>query len=312
MTMETIHGAPLLPRHLRGGVLTMGNFDGVHRGHAAIVAAVVARSRAHQVPAVVYTFSPHPAQVLAPDLDFSLLQTLPQRLECLAQLGVTATVVEPFDIHFAATSARDFFDQILYRCFAPRQMIVGYDLTFGKHRAGRIAELQQWCQRAQIACEVVEPLFVEEALVSSTYIRSCVISGRLAEAATALGRPYAVRGETVRGHGIGTQLGFPTLNMRPENPLIPPNGVYITSLRALTDDTTAYPAATYIGHRPTFGGTTQVVETYLLTTDPGTPATIEVVFHQRVRGDLRFDTPNALKLQIANDVQVARTFHRCC
>lgn len=309
--MEIFHGANQVPRHLQGGVATMGNFDGVHCGHAAILSRVVSHSRTLQVPALVYTFDPHPATVLAPGLAFHMLQTLPQRLASLAACGLTAAVVEPFTADFAAMTARDFFDCILVRALAPCHLIVGYDLTFGRHRAGRVSELQQWCQALLIGCDVVEPLFVKEALVSSTYIRTCVTTGRLDDAAAALGRPYALSGSVVRGHGIGTQLGFPTLNMAPDNALIPPEGVYVTSVRLAADDATLHPASTYIGQRPTFGGTTRVVETFLLTTDPGQPATLEVLFHYRVRGDIRFDTPDALKTQIANDVQQAREFHRC-
>lgn len=289
----------------------MGNFDGVHRGHADILSKLVACGQATGTPTLLYTFDPHPAKVLAPDVEFYQLQTMAQRLETLAQCGLTATVVEPFTPAFAAMPAQQFFETIIRTQLAPRQLMVGYDLTFGRHRAGRVAELLTWCAQAAIPCTVIEPVFHKEALISSTYIRRCLASGLITEANDALGRPYALRGTVVRGHGIGRQLGFPTINIVPDNELIPPEGVYVSAVRVDCSSRATFPSATYIGRRPTFGGTAQVVETYLLTTDPGSPATVEVLIQQRLRGDIHFATPDQLKTQIEKDVAAARSFHGC-
>lgn len=301
-------GSRHVPAAARGGVMTMGNFDGVHRGHQTILARVVEAAVAQHATAIAYTFYPHPATVLAPALGLSLLQTLAQRTAALARCGIALTVVEPFTAAFAALTAPQFFQEIIVDRFAPRRIIIGYDFTFGRHRGGRVADLAALCTHAGIACDVVEPVFVGQVLVSSTYIRQCVAHGAMDDAALALGRPYALSGTVVSGHGLGRQLGFPTINIVPENALIPPEGVYVTSAQGGADQP-AIPAATYIGRRPTFGGTALVVETYLLADPVSTPHTLEVRFHTRLRGDVRFDTAEALKQQIAQDVAQARAWH---
>lgn len=307
--MKVFHGAHTLPSTLQGGVMTLGNFDGIHVGHQQILRQVVRESERRHLPSLVYTFDPHPAKVLAPKLELAMIQTLSQRLDTFARSALQATVVEPFTHPFADMEAGTFCDTILGDCFAPSHLIVGYDLTYGRHRMGRTTTLAAWCLQRQIDCSIIEPVFVGDVLISSTYIRRCIASGNVAEAQSALGRPFALIGDIVRGHGIGQQLGFPTLNMMPHNELVPIEGVYVTSARLGSQPGILFPAATYIGRRPTFGGTAQVVETYLLEGTPGAETRMTVDFHHRLRGDIRFDTAEALRQQITDDVAAARTYH---
>ncbi|MBI2345786.1 MAG: bifunctional riboflavin kinase/FAD synthetase [Deltaproteobacteria bacterium] len=307
MAMQILRGSDNIANPLVRAVLTMGNFDGVHRGHQAILARVVDVARSIGGTPVVYTFDPHPATVLAPERPFFLLQTIPQRLRVLADCGIAVTVLEPFTASLAALAPKDFFDNILRARIAPTHVIVGYDFTFGLHRAGRVELLKTLGSRHLISVEVIEPVFDKETLISSTYIRQCLREGRIASATAALGRPHAIEGALVRGRGIGRQIGFPTANLLPDNALIPPDGVYITSVRL---DNRTYPAATYIGRNPTFGGETQVIETYLLDFAGTIEAErMEIALHELLRGDVRFDSTDALRTQIEKDVAAARKYH---
>jgi riboflavin kinase / FMN adenylyltransferase len=308
--MHVVQGSAQLPDALTGGIITMGNFDGVHRGHASIITAVVRTAKAMHAPGIVYTFDPHPAKVLAPTMDLPMLQTLTQRLHTLEALGVTGVIVEPFTQTFAAMTAAEFLEAILATRLQPSALIIGYDFTFGCHRAGRTSDLSAYGAAREIPCTIVEPLFVGEVLISSSYLRKTVAAGRMTEATAGIGRPYGLEGTIVRGHGLGKALGFPTLNLMPKNALIPPSGVYVTTATLDATRARTWPAATYIGSRPTFGGTAQVVETYLLSAPMDISATtMEVAFHKRLRGDVRFDSAEALQAQIASDVAQAQAFH---
>lgn len=308
--MQSFYGSEKFTHQHKGGVITIGNFDGVHNGHQQIIKQVVNEANTLNVSAIAYTFDPHPAKVLAPQLGLRTLQTPRQREKSLEACGLDVVVVEPFTKEFAELSAQSFFESIIQNRLAPKKMIVGYDLTFGHHRGGRVHDLQRMCAEAGIQIEVVEPIFVEQALISSSYVRQCVLRGQIAIATGALGRPFALIGEVVNGHGIGRTLGFPTLNIMPENEIIPPEGVYITSANLHPFASKSRPAATYIGRRPTFGGTALVVETYILSGEVDENVKqMQVEFHKRIRGDIRFDNPEDLKMQIAKDVTAAKEFH---
>lgn len=307
--MKIIRGSAHLPPELRGGILTLGNFDGVHRGHQALIAHTLTLSRRLSGPALAYTFDPHPAKILAPELQLLMLQTLEQRLRSLAHCGLDAVVVEAFTPELAHHSAEAFFRDILLARLAPRGLVIGHDFTYGHHRAGRPDTLQQHCLAAGMTCELLPPVFLDDVLISSTYLRRLILQGHVASAAKALGRPFASSGQIVVGRGVGKTLGFPTLNLLPATELCPPEGIYITSAGWGPDWDTQHPAATYIGHNPTFGGTPLAIETYLLTTTPPALTTMEVHFHERLRGDAKFVDAQELQKQIARDVAAAKTFH---
>lgn len=307
--MKIITGSAQLPLALRGGVITLGNFDGVHRGHQALITHTMALSQRAQGPALAYTFDPHPAKVLAPEVQLLMLQTLEQRLRSLEEQGLDAVVVESFTPALAHLTARAFFHDILQARLSPRGLVIGHDFTYGHHRAGRPDTLQRDCLAAGITCELLPPVFLDDVLISSTYLRRLILQGHVASAAKALGRPFASSGQIVVGRGVGRTLGFPTLNLLPATELCPPEGIYITSASWGPDWEMRAPAATYIGHNPTFGGTPLAIETYLLTTTPPPLTTMEVHFHERLRGDAKFVDAQELQKQIARDVAAARAFH---
>lgn len=307
MHMQVIQGSAAFPTAMQGGVVTLGNFDGVHIGHQTICRQVVARARALSGPSVAYTFEPHPLRVVAPALQLNMLQTCAQRLQALAACGLDATVVEPFTLATAAMAPQTFLNEILLQRLRPRAVVIGYDFTFGERRAGRVQELERFGAAHGMQVEVVEPVFCGPILVSSTYLRHCIEQGDVEAAATALGRPYMVSGTLVPGRGVGRQLGFPTLNLRTDNELLPATGVYVT---CAVHAEAQLPAVTYVGHNPTFGGTGLVVETHLLTTCPDSIATLEVHFLRRLRGDIHFECVADLTRQIAQDVATARAHHQ--
>ncbi|MBI4238523.1 MAG: bifunctional riboflavin kinase/FAD synthetase [Deltaproteobacteria bacterium] len=305
--MQIIQGSAAFPPALHGAVLTMGNFDGVHIGHQTICRDVVAKARGWGCASVAYTFDPHPLRVLAPALQLTMLQTVPQRLQALAAAGLDATVVEPFTPEIAALPPQAFLTEILWQRLRPRAVVIGYDFTFGQRRAGRVADLERFGAEHKLQVDVIEPVFCGPILVSSTYLRHCIEQGDVEAAATALGRPYTIGGTLVTGRGVGRQLGFPTLNVRSSNELLPATGVYVTwALHAATQ----LPAVTYVGHNPTFGGTGLVVETHLLTACPPDITQLEVSFLRRLRGDIHFECVDDLTRQIAQDVAAARAYHQ--
>lgn len=287
--------------------LTMGNFDGVHRGHQEIIHTLKTAAAAAGATTAVYTFDPHPVKVLAPERPFVLLQTLEQKLATLAKLGIDTTIVENFTPDFAHLSAREFFQTIVLGKLCPKEIYIGYDFTFGLHREGDTHLLQELGKVAGVPVTIIAARFEGETLFSSSAIRQLVSAGQVAEAAKLLGRPLTLIGQTVPGRGLGRQLGFATANLSTVNECLPPAGIYVTRFGY---DHIWEPAVTYIGTNPTHGGTALAIETHVLSSVPellGKAA--QVQFLERVRGELKFKSPEALVQQITADCQVAIQYH---
>ena len=296
---------------LRRPVVTIGNFDGIHRGHQAILATVVARARALSAPAVVYTFEPHPRKVLWPDSAPRLLTTLEQKLELIAAAGVDAVVLEPFTPEFARTTPDAFVRECLHARLAPQEVYVGYDFHFGRDREGSMRQLTELGARLGFAVTIIPEVLVDEGDVNSTRIRQSLADGEVERAARMLGRPYAVRGKIVRGDARGHELGFPTANLEPENEVLPAAGVYAGTLRALDPGApaprSALPAVTNVGRRPTFGGEALRAEAHVLDWSGDLYGRrVEISFELRLRAERRFESVDALRRQIAADVDEAR------
>lgn len=283
-------------------VLTIGNFDGVHLGHQVILKKLVAAARKARGVAVAYTFDPHPVKTIAPKACPKLLQTEEQKLASLKKCGVDIVVIEPFTHEFARISPKRFFQSIILKRLKPEQMMIGYDLTFGKHRLGDTKSLEEMCGRAGILIDIIHPVFLGENLLSSTQVRSLVAAGNMETAAKMLSRPFALEGKVVRGLGIGKVLGFHTANIVPENELLPPEGVYITK-------TLGHVSVTNIGNNPTFGGRSLSIETHILNFHRKIYGRkIEVQFYKRLRDELTFGNPLDLKRQIESDINTAKRF----
>lgn len=300
--MRIVRGSKHFKSLAKPVVMTIGNFDGVHLGHQAILKRVAAVSRRARGTSVVYTFDPHPVKTIVPKACPKLLQTTEQKLNSLKKCGVDIVVIEPFTRKFARSSAKKFFEGIILKRLRPEHIIVGYDLTFGRHRLGDTKFLEGLCDRSDIGFEVIHPVFLGENLLSSTQVRSLVAKGDMEAAAKMLTRPFALIGSVVKGLGIGKVLGFHTANITPENELLPPEGVYITK-------TLGHVSVTNIGCNPTFGGRSLSVETHILNFDKKIYGKkIEVHFYKRLRDEMAFGNPLDLKRQIDVDINAAKRF----
>lgn len=288
------------PDSLRGGAVAVGNFDGVHRGHACLVERLRAMAAKLGGPAVVFTFDPPPARILRPEAAPEPLVWIDRKIELLAELEVDAVLVYPTTKALLELEARQFFEDIVCGRLGAKAMVEGPNFFFGHNRSGNVELLRGFCAEIDMPFEVVEPVEVAGQIVSSSRIRSLVLAGRLAEARAMLGRPYRVRGVVIRGAGRGAQLGYPTANVGQIDTLLPGEGIYAARSRA---GGAWYPAAVSLGPNPTFDDKELKVEVYLVgfeATIYGQP--IEVDFLARLREIRQFDSADALIGQMARDV----------
>jgi len=293
-------------------VLTVGNFDGIHLGHRAILDTVVGRARDLGGSALVYTFEPHPRKVLQPDRAPRLLTTLDQKLELLAEAGVDAVIVERFTLEFASTPADVFIRSILHERIRPVEVYVGYDFHFGRDREGSMRMLTEMGPRLGFAVTIIPEVTVDAGDVNSSRIRELLGLGEVERANQMLGRAYTVRGNVAKGDRRGRQLGFPTANLDPENEVLPASGVYAGWVRLLDegrpDRDRRLPAVSNVGTRPTFAGGDRVLaEAHLIDFEGDLYGhRIEVSFDHFLRPEQRFDGVEALRAQIGADVEQAR------
>lgn len=302
--MRTIRGLESFPPDGPVAVVALGVFDGVHLGHRAILAAAVARARESGFEALACTFDPHPLQVLQPGRAPVSIATLDERLALIAALGIETTVVLSFTPELAAMEPEAFVKDVLLGRLRAREVVVGFNHTFGRGARGDARLLQALAERLGFRAEVVPPLVVDGVQVSSSIVRGALERGDVARAATYLGRPYAVGGRVVQGAGRGRMLGFPTANVQPDRPPLVPHGVY--ACRVVVDGPPR-PAVVNIGTRPTFGETSTAVEAHVLDFAGelyGVLVRVEFVGH--LREERRFPNPDALARQIADDIAAAR------
>ncbi len=291
---------------LNNAWLSIGVFDGVHRGHQAILRPMIESAHRAKDPSVVITFSPHPAQVLGHAPEMKFLTTVDERAEALGALGIDHVITMNFNKNLADTSAYDFM-ALLKACLGVRQLWLGYDSTLGRNREGNVARLSEIGRELGYAVRVTEAVMDESGVISSTTIRKLVSTGQVREAASLLGRVYTVRGEVVAGDGRGRTIGIPTANISlPAQKAVPANGVY--ACQAVVGGTT-YPAVTNIGVRPTFSGSNPTVhiEAHLLNfSDDLYGQTVSLGFVERLRDEMRFPGVEALLGQIRADIARAR------
>jgi riboflavin kinase / FMN adenylyltransferase len=283
-------------------VVTVGNFDGVHLGHQALIDRTRALASAHGARAVAFTFDPAPRDVLRPGNAIPRIQRLSDRLDLLLACGVDHVVIEPFDLDYARRDAAWFAREVLGARLRATAVVVGWDFRFGKGRDGNVDTL-----RAELGAPVeqVAALELDGAVVSSSRVREALASGRVEDAALLLGRPHRVVGEVVPGSARGRQLGFPTANLEARTPLVPAPGVY--AIRAIARGEHGLPGVANLGSRPTFGGGPPTLEVHLLGWS-GDLYGVElgVDFVARLRDERRFPSADALREQIGADVRAAR------
>ena len=302
--MQLIRNLDELPERFCHGAVSIGNFDGVHRGHARLVGRLVEVARQMQAPAVVFTFDPHPVQVLHPETAPTPLGWTERNAELLHDMNVDAVIAYPTDRTFLQLKARSFFEEIVRGRLKARAMVEGRNFFFGHDRVGTVDLLRQFCTQSGLRLEVVEPVVIGDAVVSSSRIRSLVCSGRVAEARSLLGRPHRIRGVVARGAGRGATLGHPTANLERLDTLLPAEGIYAARVEI---DGDSYPTAVSIGPNPTFGEGSFKVEAYLIGYDGLLyDRTMELDFVDRLRDIKRFDSPDALVAQMQRDVAAVR------
>jgi len=317
--MHIIRSLEALPSAARGGAVSIGNFDGVHRGHVAIVRRLLQRAADVGGAAVVFTFDPHPVRILRPEQCPPPLTWTERKAELLAAHGVDWVLAYPTDETLLALSAEEFFQRIVQGSLHTRALVEGPNFFFGHHREGNIQRLREMADAAGISLDVVPPVMVDGAIVSSSRVRELIRRGDVEQAARLLSAPYRIRGMVTHGAGRGAKIGFPTANLGAVDTLLPAPGVYAgrawlggvsPTNHALRSP--AWPAAVNIGPSPTFGDTTERVEVHLIELEEplyGRP--LEVDFLARLREIRPFESPTALAQQLTRDVeQVKRILAR--
>jgi riboflavin kinase / FMN adenylyltransferase len=304
--VEVLH-YPDEPRPMRWHqpVLALGNFDGLHRGHMKIVERVVRTAAERSATPLVLTFDPHPTRVVRPDKAPALLMTMAQKVEALERAKVHGLAVVRFTPEMARWDPETFVRLVLAEWLRVSEVWVGANFLFGHGRSGNYSMLRLLGARYGFRAEKIDPVRYKEFVVSSTRVRRLISEGRVDEAATLLGRHYAMDGVVVHGLQRGRLLGFPTANLETTNDLTPPNGVYAT---LATVDGVIYPAVTNVGVRPTFHQpSATVIETHLLDVERDLYGkSMRVSFVQRIRDERTFDGVDALKAQITADCDFSR------
>lgn len=303
--MKIYYGVEQLPKEPIEPIATLGNLDGVHRGHQVIISEL--RQDAERVGAetMVITFSPHTRQVIRPEDGFRTLMTDLEKLRRLKELGVDHVLVLPFAEGIAEITADEFVDEILWGALKARKFFVGEDCSYGKNRAGDARTLASAGRRLGFFVQVVDPLIVGGVRVSSSAIRQAVMRGDFETARRFLGRDPMLSGEVLRGRRVGRELGYPTANLRDEDIVLPPNGVY--AAWALTEDGARHGAMLNIGVRPTFGVSKLSVEAHLFDFQGDLYGqNLRLLLKSRLRDEQSFSGPAALKAQLKRDAQAAK------
>jgi riboflavin kinase/FMN adenylyltransferase len=299
-----------IPGGFGPSVVAIGNFDGVHLGHQEILSAVVAEARALGVRSVAVTFDPHPQQFLRPAKAPRLLTPMDARVRLLATTGIDAVLVLTFDAALAALPAREFVRGILVDGLGVCALHEGGNFHFGHRARAGVMQLQRFGAGLGFAVHVHSAVTVRGMEVSSSAVRALVAAGDMRRTRWMLGRPFAVRSTPARGRGIGTRLLVPTVNLAAYDGLLPAFGVYVTRL---TVGERRFQAVTNVGNRPTFGEASFAVESHILDFEPmdideQTP--LELEFLLRLRGEVEWPSPEALKAQIFKDVAKAQRYFR--
>jgi riboflavin kinase/FMN adenylyltransferase len=288
----------------RGGCLSIGNFDGVHRGHQRILRELVSQARGAGAPAVAMTFDPHPIQLLAPDRAPPHLTTLERKSELIEHCGVDVLIVVPTTLELLQLTPAEFFAQVVRERLHVRAMVEGPNFFFGHNRAGDVRTLRELCDGAGLSLTVVAPVEYQGTTVSSSAIRRAIGAGRVADAVAMLGHPYQVEGVVSTGAARGREIGFPTANLTGITTLLPPDGVYAAMAQI---DGTRYPAAVNLGPNPTFGEQQRKFEAHLIGYAGNLYGqSLRVQLLDRVRETRKFGGREELVAQLERDVEAVR------
>jgi riboflavin kinase/FMN adenylyltransferase len=305
-----------IPANFGPCVATIGNFDGVHSGHQWVIAEVVARAHTLHTKSIAITFDPHPVRVIRPESSQPLITPLDRKLELLASTGIDAVLVFPFTEEVSRTSARDFAAKVLKQALQVTELHEGENFRFGYQAQAGIDDLESLGRELGFSVRVYTPQTTSNQAISSSTIRQLVVAGDVNHVRKLLGRPFAITSTPAAGRGYGTRYTVPTINLAPYAELLPANGVYITTLtvgQGVSAET--FDAVTNVGNRPTFGPDSFTVESHLLNFHPialdeQTPLTLTFLY--RLRPEIRWPNPEALREQIGRDVAKARRYFTLC
>ncbi len=296
MTSFKLH----VPRSATGGVVTIGNFDGVHRGHQAMLSTTRSKATELRCQTVIVTFDPHPITVLKPDVDLPRLSTISDRTKLLKQYGADEVVVLPVSRELLDMAPDQFFHEVVVQQLCPSGMVEGPDFRFGKSRSGDTELLDKFCEGAGIDFSVIDAVLTKGEMVSSTRIRRLLADGKITKAIELLGHPYTISGVVQHGAGRGRELGFPTANLAEIEVLLPRDGVYAAECLI---NATRYPVAMSIGPNPTFGEEARKVECHIVGfSDDIYDSKLSLNLLKQVRDLVSFDSLEDLVQQIRHDV----------
>lgn len=305
-----------LPADFGPSIATIGNFDGVHRGHRCVISEVVRRARSLGIRSVAITFDPHPARILRPEIRLPLITPLPQKLELLATTGIDALLLLPFTAELSRMTARSFATEVLRDALHVTELHEGENFRFGYQAEAGVDSLEMLGQELGFDVRVYASRMLRGQAVSSSHIRQLVAQGDVSHARVLMGHPFAIQSTPASGRGYGTRYTVPTINLAEYTELLPANGVYIASLTVGAGPSQeTFDAVTNVGNRPTFGADSFAVESHLLNFHPidlneQTPLTL--TFLRRLRAEMRFPSPEVLREQIGHDIAKAKRYFTLC
>ena len=303
--MKVIKDLNDIPHEFRDAFVTIGNFDGVHRGHIPIFEKLIDEAHRENRKAVVITFDPHPKKILHPHIKpFYLITSPDEKIKILEDSGIDGLILIPFDLEFSKITAESFVNDILWGKLHIRKIFIGHDYTFGKNKVGNKAFLADFGEKLGFEVETINAVKLGDEPISSTRLRYAILNGNVKLAARLLGRPYNVSGVVIPGKSRGSVLGIPTANIKPDKELLPAHGVYavIVDLEGNRNQ-----GVLNIGFNPTFSDNELSVEVYLLDfTGNIYGEKLNVLFVDRLRDEVKFDTPELLVEQVKKDIDQAR------
>jgi riboflavin kinase/FMN adenylyltransferase len=308
--MQIFHKLDDIPADFGPAIISVGNFDGVHRAHGHVLGQIVQRARQQSAKAMAVAFEPHPIRILRPDSGLKLLTPTPEKVCLLANCGLDAVLLLPFTRDLSLLTPRQFAERILKKKLHACEVHEGYNFHFGHKAAGNVNALTEFGREMGFAVKVYPEMRLRGESVSSSRIRQLLGEGRVSRARHLLGRPFGILSTAGRGRGYGSKYTVPTINLSRYEELVPKDGVYVTRTRVGEE---CFDSVTNVGNRPTFGDDSFAVETHLLNFHPlelAPETEVEIHFLDRLRDEIKFPSVEALREQIGRDVKKAQRYFR--
>lgn len=308
--MQVFHKLADIPADFGPAIVSVGNFDGVHRAHRSVLAEIVDRAKASGGKSVAVTFEPHPMRILRPDQNLKLITPTPEKLRLLGETGIDAVLLLPFTRDLSLTTPHDFARHILKNGLKTREIHEGYNFRFGHKASGTIQTLRELGREMGFEVHDYPEMRLRGESVSSSHIRKLIGGGRVSRARHLLGRPFSILSTPGRGRGYGSKYTVPTINLARYEELVPKDGVYVTRTRVGEE---CFDSVTNVGNRPTFGADSFAIESHLLNFHPPeltADTEVEIYFLNRLRDEIKFPSVESLRQQIGRDVRKAQRYLR--